>query len=201
MTEHPLGHVPDQPTTAPDTTGVPGFPLSIDEILASARRVERTAYICLRGDLEAEHQALVRELATIIDADGKVIVDPEASIGEQTAVARAEELNARLNEVNAEMRDHVWAVKFRAMDSASWAVFYEKHFPKADGADVTDFNSRLIVECAIEPRLTPADVAKARGALSPNQMASLERTALAVCTQGGLDVPKLPSFSRGLPLQ
>lgn len=197
MTEHPLGYEPDDTTPeAPDTAmRGPGLPLSIDDILASARRVERVATICLRADLVAEYEDALAELAGLVNDKGELVVDPEATVGEKSAAARAQELDSHIGGLRTQMREAAWSVRFRAMDSDAWSVFTKQYLPKGDDADVTDFENRLVAAVAIEPTLTIRDVAKLRKALAPAQITKLVNTAWGACTTGGIDIPKSWSYS------
>lgn len=196
MTEHPLGQLPDTAPEAPDSAKRgPGLPLSIEEILASARRVERVATICLRADLVADYEEALAELATLVNDKGELVVDPEASVGEKSATAHVEELHTLIDDLRTQMRQAAWSVRFRAMDSDAWAVFTKQYLPQEDKADLTDFENRLVAAVAIEPTLTLEDVVKLRKALGPAQITKLVNTAWGACTKGGIDVPKSWSYS------
>lgn len=186
------------------TTPQPLKQMTIDEVLATARRVEKVARISLRGDLQAEHDELVRELSGLVTADGELIEDPEASMGEESAAVRAQELNQRLVELGREMAGAMWSVRFRAMSSDDWAVFTKAHFPEADKdgkRDLTDFNVKLVAATAIEPTLTEEQVRALGGKLGTSQIVNLANTAWNVCTKGGVDVPKSPVSLRNLTQQ
>lgn len=200
------------PSTAPSTepatvfgnpngTPLPRQQVTIEDVLASARRVEKVARISLRGDLQAEHDEVVRELASLISADGELIADPEASVGDQGPVARAQELNDRLTALGREMAGAMWSVRFRAMSSDEWAVFTKAHFPEADKdgkRNLTDFNVKLIAATAIDPTMTEDQVRALGGKLGSSQIVKLADTAWDVCTKGGVDVPKSPLSLRNL---
>jgi hypothetical protein len=168
--------------------------LTVEDVLASARLVERTASICLRADLTAEHDLVLGELGTRVTASGEVIGgDEEGAVSDQSNASRAQELADRLQQIKIEMRASMWHVRFRAMDSDTWTAFKKQHWPKAKGADMTEFRTKIIAECAIEPPITEDQVRQLRKKLNASQFVDLSDTAFAACSEGGLDVPKSPT--------
>ncbi len=181
------GHDPDAHHTLPE----PATQLSVDDVLAQARLVERTASICLRADLRADHDRYLDEIATLVTRDGQIIAaDKEASLDAQTNTARARELAALLQQTEAQMRASMWQVRFRAMDADEWAVFFERWWPKAKGADLTEFRTKIVAACAINPELTEEQVKALRKKFNKSQMDALGNAAYDACSEGGLDVPK-----------
>ncbi len=183
--EHPLGHDPGAHPLAE-----PVQLLTVADVLASARLVERTANICLRADLTAEHDRLMGELSTLVTPSGELLGDDEASAGDQTNASRAQALSDRDRQVLAEMRGSMWHPRFRAMDSDAWTAFKKKHMPRTKDADFTDFHTKIIAECAIEPAMTEAEVTSLRKKFTHSQFIKMANTAYEACTEGGLDVPK-----------
>ena len=173
--------------------------LTIDEILARAKTPERTARICLRADLQAEYDELVTELAGLVDAEGRVIADEEAALGETTPAQRAVELEARLRALRDEMAENTWSVRFRGLTTDELALFNREHAPKSDDQDMTEYNTQLIAACAVKPNLTVDDVRKLRKALGSRAMGELVNAANWVCSRGGVDVPKSSPFSLSRP--
>lgn len=172
--------------------------LTVEDVLESARRPEKYARVCLRADLQAEHDQLVAELATLVNAQGEIIADEEASIGEATAEARAKQINERLKVLRAEMAESMWFVLFRGMAAEDYQVFDKKYRPKTKDADFTEFHSRLVTETAIDPAIAYEQVVALRKKLGPRAMVELYNTAFAVCNTGGVDVPKLPASLHNL---
>lgn len=198
----------DEPTVSdltPPAGGVFGNPngptsesavndLTIDEILARAKTPERTARICLRADLQAEYDELVAELTDLVDAEGRVMVDDEATIGETSPAQRATEIEERLRLLRTEMAENTWAVRFRGLTTDELALFNREHEPKGD-QDWTEYNTHLVAACAVKPVLSVDDVRKLRKTLGSRAMGQLVTSATWVCTQGGVDVPKSSPFS------
>lgn len=185
---------PFQRPETPDLTADTGT-FSFEDVLKVLRRPERIVTIDLRGDLAGEEQALLEELATLVNYKGEV--NAEASVAEQgRAVAIAE----RLRQIGAERRAAGWRVKLRGLDSGAYAAFVQRHQPKRsdDRAGWTAYSDKLIAACAVEPELTEEQVRQLRGMLSDGQVGALGKAAQSVCTQDGVDVPKLPGFSQTL---
>lgn len=197
---HPFGN-PDGPTDLPDVVRS----RTVEEILAMARRPEKHARVCLRADLEARLDRILGELVTLVTPQGELIEDPEASMGEQSAAARARALNDDATAVRREMNDAMWFPLFRGMSSEDIAVFNKKHFPKnadKDGnVDLSEYNILLTAECSVEPKLSDDDVRRLKSTLGSKAYKALTATAQQVCTEGGVDVPKSPLSLRNLTLQ
>lgn len=170
--------------------------LTLDEVMSSARLVERTARICLRGDLEAEYHETLEELSTLVDEDGQLLTEGDQALSD---ASRVEELSLRARQLREQMQTATRRVRFRAMPDDEWRAFDKAH-RGTDGKikDQGTYNNELIAACAIAPAMTVDDVIKLRGKLGPTQMVTLANAAFFACTTGGLDVPKSPSF---LPAQ
>lgn len=174
--------------------------LTLDEIMSSARLVERTARICLRGDLDARYNELLEEISRYVDATGQLVSDGDQALADGALVnERYEELKAVRAERDAAMR----AVKFRAMPDDEWTTFEKTHRDDKTGQwkDNVDFQNKLIARCAFAPTFTEAEVKGMRSKLTPTQMLTLSNAAFLACTTGGLDIPKLPDFSHALKPQ
>ena len=189
--DHPLGQA-----AAEHDVNAPA--LTLDELMQEARLVERTARICIRGDLDDRHQQLIAELAELVDEDGHPLDDDDSDrpLGEPSPVqAKFTELQA----VKAERAKWMRSVRFRAMPDDEWRVFEkENRGPDGEAKDRDDYSTKIIARCAIEPAMTEADVAAMRKKLTGPQMTALFNAAWLACATGGLDVPKSPSFLHGL---
>lgn len=174
--------------------------MTIDEVLASATRTIKVARVCVRADLASRHEELVRELASLVDANGELLEDPEASMGEQGAAARAQELNDQITALGREMAGATWTVRFQGMPDDEWPVWLKKHKPD-DDAKMQQFYNELIAAVAIEPKLSVEQVAELRKKFGFAQMAELTTKAWQACTSGGVDIPKLPFSLRNLTRQ
>lgn len=180
----------------PETGGQPAplhRPLSLEAIFSSARLVERTAVICLRGDLEDAFNQKAEELAGLVDEDGEVIGGADAPLAEKN---RAEELVQDLERLRSEMLAESYSVRFRSMVSDDWEAFHASHRNAAGNIkDIIKFNNELIARCAVEPTFSVADVVEMRKRLSGPQMVKLGNEAYWANTTGGVDIPKSPGYS------
>jgi hypothetical protein len=174
-------------------------PFTVDEVLANARNVERTAAICLRADLQAEWDLILSELSFLFTPTGELLGDDgEASLADQGPRARAEKFLTRAKTVQTQMRDSMWYPRFRGMDSAEFVAFKKRFAPKGEKADWSDFYNRLIAETAVAPTITREEVVSLRSKLGVKQIEKLINTASEACIDGGLDVPKSPHLLRTL---
>ena len=210
-TDQSLGDTtPDEPTTGsvfqratPNPTDAitaaaePGPPLTVAQILEMAKFPERRATVCLRADLQASFDDLVDELTGLVNVDGTVREDAEAALGEETAAARVRDLDQQIQAIRAEMQKSTWKPLFRGISSDELAVFNREHWPKKDGAPLTDYYNRLVARCMVEPEMTVADVEQLRTKLSHRAMQELINTASNVNVGLGVDVPKSPISLQG----
>lgn len=178
--------------TAAASEAVQNF-LTLDAVLNSSRLVERTAHICLRGDLEDQYNAKIEELTTLVGADGELLAE-----GDDAALAdgaRAEKLEQEALELHKRMRAETYAVRFRAMPDDEWDKFEALHRKNGKVVNLRKYHNELIAKCAINPELTVAEVTQLRSKLNANQMVTLSNEAYWANTTGGLDIPKSPGFS------
>lgn len=167
--------------------------LDLDEVLSSARRVERTAYINLRADLEARYNQVLADLAALVDADGQLVNEnPDSSLAE---ASQAADLREEATELRREMKAATRAVKFRAMDSDAWEEFEASHRGKnGELKNQRAYENALVAACAIAPTLTVDGFEKLRKQLGQSQIVKLYNEAYYCNAKGGLDVPKSPSY-------
>lgn len=189
------GGNPFQRPPAPEIDLGPFEQLTIEEILEQAKLPEKRVYVCLAGDLQAEYDGYVEELNTLVNAGGELIVDPEASIGEQTAEARAQELADKVQDVRQRMKRSMAGFLLRGMSADDLAVFEKTHKPKDPNADHTDYWVKLIAKSAVQPTMTSDNVRAFRKKLGFNAFWELVKGARSVNLDGGVDVPKSLSFS------
>lgn len=198
MTDQPLGTpTPDEHTQTHVIDFPAGTPraFTVEDVLAAATLPERTAQVCLRPDLQADYDAALVELATLVNAQGEIINDPEAALGDESRTARAQELGDIITGIRQKMAAHMWRIRFRGMASEDYSVFNKQHHPKGENPDTTDYNLRLIAATAIDPIITYDQAKALNGKLGARAMAELANTAWNVCNDGGLSVPKSLSFS------
>ncbi len=198
-------------TTTPDTPTAGGNPFqrppapeidlgvleqwTIEDILEQAKLPEKRVFVCLAGDLQAEYDGYIEELNTLVNAAGELIVDPESSIGEQTAEARAQELADKVQDVRQRMKRKMAGFLLRGMSADDLAVFEKANKPKDPNADHTDYWVKLIAQSAVQPPMTEENVRSFRKKLGFNAFWELVKGARSVNLDGGVDVPKSLSFS------
>lgn len=196
MTDHDHDEQTVADTSAPTALAVTGLPeftrddLTIEDILDMAKTPEKRARVCLRADLQAEYDSIVTELSTLVDAQGKVIADDDAAVGDATPAQRAAELEDRAQRVRREMLKSMWTPLFRGLTSDDLATFNREHAPKGDNPDMTEYNTALVAACAVKPVLSVEDVRRLRTKLGSRAVGELVNTANWVCSRGGIDVPK-----------
>lgn len=183
---------PDAPAAAPATVTQTVRQLTVEEVLASARRPREIARICLRADLQAEHSQLVQDLARMINSSGELTIDPEASIGESTAAAVAQEKHARLVEVARLMNESMWHVTFEGMPSDDWPAYTKKYIPKGKDEDDAEFLIRLVADTAVDPELSMDEVRELRKKFGHAAWQELASKAWAASSTGGVNAPKSP---------
>lgn len=176
------------------TTNAVETVLDLDEVMSQARLVEKKGSICYRGDLQAEYDELQEELASLVDEHGRPLSDDDETV--LSDVSRAEEINGRLMELHGELKAATRYVLFRALPDDEWQSWDRaQRDAKGDFKDVDASNTDLIARCAVEPKMTVAQVEGLRKKLGAPSIAALANAAFRACTTGGVDVPKLPRFS------
>jgi hypothetical protein len=182
--------------------------MDLDQLLDSARLVERTETVCVAGDLLQAYDQRIQEMAGLVDAEGNLREQEDASLAD---AARVEELHREVDDIRGQMDAKSMLVKFRAMPSDEWEKFDQAH--RHSGGErrpknQTQYEHDLIAACLIEirshkvaggkvigGRMTAAEVeAKLRKRLTQGQFVKLYNAAYFCNTADGVDVPKLPSF-------
>lgn len=127
-------------------------------LLAAAKLPERTVPICLRGDLVAEFEDLERQLE-------EALRTPANSAEGDGSTAIAE----RMEQLRAEMRDHTYPFRLRAMKRPRWHAFCAEHPPRKgdDGeidpmdrvrlVNVETFYPALVRQSVVDPVLEDAE--------------------------------------------
>ncbi|MER5420328.1 hypothetical protein [Streptosporangium roseum] len=159
---------------------------AIADILGSIRRPEKTVPICLAGDLQAEFEALERDLAIAREkpADAGTLAggsDPMA-----TAIAQ------QIQELRARMREHTVVFRFQGLSSKTYSDLVAAHPPKDDSKrnDVNwdTFSVALVATCAVEPQMTVDEATQLAEALTQAQWDALF-TAAYETNKADIDVP------------
>ena len=137
---------------------------SIDDVIATAKPVERVVAVCVAGELVGEYEQLKVELENL---------GPVRTLGG----GRDTEIRARLAELEGEMKARTFDFRFRALPAKAWSDLMAKHPDKAGKRlfDVDAFPPAAIAACCVEPAGMddPEKVAKLLETLSTAQQGDL----------------------------
>lgn len=163
----------------------------IEAILETITPAERTADICLRGDLSARLEDLEVELAEAIQYDlGHNVTPPTAS-----AVVE------RIAEVQEQMRAAVRTFRLVSIGATAWRQVVAEHPPPPDDVvgmrwDPETFAPAALAECCIDPVMSEEQAARLRTKLSDAQWEKL--CAAMYAANMGDDLPKFASATDAL---
>jgi hypothetical protein len=127
-------------------------------MLAEAKLPEKSVPICLRGDLVADHEAAERDL----EVAQKKPADSLAGNGVGEIVERIEALEA-------EMREHTYDFRLRALPKPKFRAIVAAHPPRRDEdgsvveqdryimANYDELLPALVRACTVDPELAPED--------------------------------------------
>lgn len=164
-------------------------------MLAEAKLPEATVMICLRGDLAADHEAAERELE-----------QAEKKSGDSLAGSGAGPIIERIEALEAEMTEHTYEFRLRALPRAEWRALCNEHPPrKGDDGGVVDsdrigvnadtFYDAIIRACLIDPELTDDEFEQLTGALTDRQYDDIAEAAWGL-NRREVDVPFSRAASR-----
>jgi hypothetical protein len=164
-------------------------------MLAEAKLPEATVLICLRGDLAADHETAERELE-----------QAEKRGADSLAGSGVGELVDRIEALEADMREHTYEFRLRALPRPQWRQLCTEHPPrKAEDGSVVDtdrigvnaetFYDAIIRACLIDPELTDQEFEQLVGALTDRQFDELADAAWGL-NRREVDVPFSHAASR-----
>jgi hypothetical protein len=151
--------------------------------------------ICLRGDLAADHEAAERDLE-----------QAEKTGSDSLAGSGAGALADRIEALEAEMREHTYEFRLRALPRVQWRALCAEHPPrKAEDGSVVDtdrigvnadtFYDAIIRACLVDPELTDDDWEQLAGALTDRQYDELADAAWGL-NRREVDIPFSHAASR-----
>jgi hypothetical protein len=151
-------------------------------LLEATRPPERTVWVCLRGDLQADHDELQVQLA---DANKEAVT----SLGGGSVLR---EIAEKVHAVEEEMAAARRPFRFRALDPDAWVALGKAHPPR-EGTDEEEFNTdtypaALVAACCVAPVMTAEQVKALFGKLSDGQREVLFSGAWSA-NKGRADVP------------
>jgi hypothetical protein len=122
----------------------------LDALLASAKLPETTVPLCLRGDLQAEHETLERQLTDLRARNSRKL----AGGSDETGLAQ------RLTALEEQMESSTITLRLRALQRRPWRELVESHPPrkgdegdKVLGINQSTFLDALIGGCVVEPEM------------------------------------------------
>lgn len=150
----------------------------IKALIATAKRPARTVELCLRGDIVADIETAMRDLAIAQE------------FKDETEVDRLAKLIIALKE---EMSDSVVQVRLEAMQRDKWLEMLAMHpgRPGEEPDDSLGFNPKTMYPDMIRsswatPELEPADLEALLAELNDGQFSELAEAAFAVNTRGAV---------------
>ncbi|MFE2140180.1 hypothetical protein ACFXA3_00170 [Streptomyces sp. NPDC059456] len=148
----------------------------ISEILKAAKRPQKSVFLCLAGDKQAELERLEKELASLGDAwaPGSLAeTDPKKKLAGRVSAARKA------------VRDSEVEFRFEALGAKAWSDLLAAHPPKkkGDGFDPETFAPALIAACAIDPVMTVEQVGELFDVLNHAQRDTLWQGAFEANTE------------------
>lgn len=156
----------------------------IEDIIASAKRAEKTVRICVRGDLNARIDELEQQLE---DAQGW----KPATLAETSPVrGLAEQIEA----LRQEMHEHEHPFTFRALPPKEWSDLLAEHPAREVDTEagysfnVETFPTAVVSACAINPVMTVDQVQRLIPALNQGQWDDLFTTVWRVNVRA-TDIP------------
>ena len=177
--------MPARPKKAVAAATKPDF----ETLIAGARQQEREVPICLRGDLVADHLAVVREVERM-----------QQNAGDSLAGDGTGALVERIRELEAEMRAHVYPFRVRSLPPRRYRAFKAEHPIRIneDGAQhqqdkVFGFNAETGFEpltrlCLADPILDDDGFDRLMDKLNEQQFEELAAACWFV-NRGGTEVP------------
>jgi hypothetical protein len=153
---------------------------------------ERSAELCLRGDLVAKTQDLLRQLKDAQDREKTGSLDG----GESLVLAR------EIDALRKEMQEHSITFVFRGLPRPQWTKLTTEHPPRDGdehdrllGLNRETFYEAMVRASLAEPVLDEADWAALEPVLSDGQFQALANAAWAVNARD-VDVPFSPRVSQ-----
>jgi uncharacterized small protein (DUF1192 family) len=166
-------------------------------LLKGAKLPERSVPVCLRGDLAADHETAERELE-----------QAQNSSADSLAGSGVGELVERIEALQAEMQQHTYDFRLRALPRPEFRALMASHPPRQlddGGLDQDDasvgwnqatFTDALIRACTVDPLLDDTEWTDLLGSkLTDRQYVDLSNAAWFV-NRGEVDVPFSRAASR-----
>ncbi|MGW6739726.1 hypothetical protein ACWGDX_03085 [Streptomyces sp. NPDC055025] len=145
----------------------------ISEILKRAKPREKSAYMCLAGDVLAEVDRLERELAGLSDT-----WKPESLASSNPG----EKIAKKIKALREQMQKAETEFRFRAIGARAWSDLVAAHPSKNpnEGWDPQTFPRALVSACCVDPVMTPEQADQLFEVLNEGQRTELMQAAYDV---------------------
>nr|BFD90715.1 hypothetical protein KitaXyl93_20750 [Kitasatospora sp. Xyl93] len=153
--------------------------MDIEDVIKGSSLRETTVPLCLAGQLQGEYEALERQLT-----------DPAALVGDSLAGSPRTAVASRMEELRAEMAEHLVEFRFRALPHEAWSDLLAAH-PGGEGRafDPATFGPAAVAACAVEPAMTVEQYQRLAEKLSFGQQEALLDAVWELNTQVVRAVP------------
>ncbi|MFF2954336.1 hypothetical protein ACFVVU_23700 [Kitasatospora sp. NPDC057965] len=135
----------------------------IESIITGATLRETSVPLCLAGHLQGEYEDLERQLTSVAMFAGDSLAgSPKTSIA------------TRMEELRAEMAEHLTEFQFRALVPQAWSDLLAAH-PGGEGRlfDPATFGPAAVAACAIGPTMTVEQYQRLAEKLTAGQQEAL----------------------------
>lgn len=130
---------------------------SVKDKIKGAKRPQKTVNLCLRGDLQADHERLEAELERLITA-------PASDRLNDPTVAQRRQVAEQIQALAAQMADDTVTVTVRGMPGNRWDTFRGQHPARPGvkedeplGVNLRTFIPALLRTATIDPELDDDD--------------------------------------------
>jgi hypothetical protein len=189
----------DDTAAAADAVAAVQRVFDLDEFLSQAQAPETWVSISTRPDIDGQIDRLLEELSGLVDSSGRPVGEEEVSLAE---VSRVVELNEQIQALQEQREEAKRWFHLRGLLEEPFSAFQRAQLnPDRTYKNRDEYFNRLLVETLAEPKLTLEQVRLMRSKTTWAQFDRLATAALELCTDSGVDVPKLPPFSVRRPPQ
>lgn len=142
---------------------------------------EKVVMVATAGDLLAEHETLSEELDAALAANKSL-----SSLSDGISTV---DLAKRISELESEIEASRFPVRFRGIGRNAYKQLEREHKDPDGGAwDIETFPAALISAVAIDPKMTPAQVAELADLITEGEFGRLFQGAYSACNDAN-DIP------------
>lgn len=162
------------------------MPLSMEDLISSAKPPVRSVTICLDQSLQAEHDELIEQLDQM----------RRANPAKRGDTPEGHELAERIGQIEDAMQEKLATFHFKGLSKSALQILY-KRFPSKDKTVLWDPEAggfALVAKAAIDPEMTEDQAQRLFNALSDGQADLLTQVAW-LASKGSNSVPLSASAS------